>query len=271
MKRYYVYCHCFKDTNVIFYIGKGTGNRLASKDRSDIWKSCANRGYYAIKIKDNMTENEAIDFENELLQEFDTECNVLKKSHKVKKIDYEIINRIVAYDETSPTFLRYKVDRANGAIKAGEVAGSFDSSGYGQVYIKDRLYKIHRIIYCLFSKEDLDSNLLIDHIDGNKSNNIFSNLRLTNHSGNARNIDWSASKPSNTGERAISLRDNSFRVLWTQNNKQKEASFSFGPRSRRTKEEAFKLAINFRDSLIESGHITLVTLAPRHTGNPLKT
>lgn len=272
MNRYYVYCHCYVDTNEIFYIGKGTGNRLNSKNRSALWKACSSRGYYSLIVKDNLSENEAIDFENELLSVFDTTCNILKKSHKVKKIDFNFVNSILSYDESSPTFLRYKVDRANGAIKAGSVAGSFDSSGYGQVYIKDRLYKIHRVIYCLFLKEDLDCNLLIDHIDRNKSNNRIDNLRLTDSSGNAKNVDWSKSKPTNTGERAISLRSESYRVLWTEGNKrQKEKCFSFGERSKRTKEEAFELAIAFRNSLIESGFIKLVTLPPSQTGNPLKT
>lgn len=258
MNKYYVYCHCFKDTNEIFYIGKGTGRRMVSKCRTPLWKSItSSREYYTMKIRDDLMENEAIDLENELLLEFNTEANISQKSNKVKKISYDYIKEIVKYDETSPTFLRYKVPRANGAIKAGSIAGSFDSSGYGQIYLKDRLYKAHRVIYCLLSEQDLDSNLIIDHIDGNKSNNNISNLRLTTFSENARNIQWEKTKPSNTGERGISFRDDSYRVLWMRDGKQVEKSFTY-KRSRRTKEEAFKEAIAFRDSLIESGHINVV-------------
>ena len=259
MKKYYVYCHCFKDTNEIFYIGKGTGRRLVSKRRNPLWLYLtSSREYYSMKIRDFLEENEAIDFENELLLEFNTAANIVQKSNKVKRVSYNYIKEIVDYDETSPTFLRYRVPRANGAIKAGSVAGSFDSEGYGQIYMKDRLYKIHRLIYCLCSKEDLDSNLIIDHIDGNKSNNNIINLRLTTISENARNVRWEISKPSNTGERGISFRGDSYRVLWMQDGKQKERSFSF-KRSGRTKEEAFVEAISFRNSLIESGHINIVS------------
>lgn len=262
MSKYYVYCHCFKDTNEIFYIGKGTGRRLVSKYRTPLWKSLtSSRDYYSMKIRDCLDENEAIDFENELLSEFNTAANILQKSKKVKKISYDYIKEIVEYDETSPTFLRYKVPRANSAIKAGSIAGSFDSSGYGQIYFKDSLYKTHRVIYCLLSGQDLDSNLVIDHIDGNKSNNNINNLRLTTTSENARNIQWEKTRPSNTGERAISLRGNCYRVLWMLSGKQVEKPFSFGKRSRRTKEDAFKEAIAFRDSLIESGHINVVGLS----------
>lgn len=259
MKKCYVYCHCFEDTNEIFYIGKGTGRRYLSKQRNPAWKSLVkNRNYYSMKIKDGMSENEAIDFENELLQVFNTEANISQKSSRVKKISYASIKDVVEYDESSPTFLRYKVARANGSIPAGAVAGSFDSDGYGQIYIKDRIYKTHRIIYCLISQQDLDSNLVIDHIDGNKSNNNINNLRLTTCSENTRNIVWESVKPTNTGERAISLRDESYRVLWTENGKQRERTFSYR-RSKRSKEEAFEEAINFRNSLIESGLIKVVT------------
>ena len=259
MRKYYVYCHCFEDTNEIFYIGKGSGRRHLSKQRTPAWKSLVeNRNYCSMKIKEGMSENEAIDFENELLQVFNTEANISQKSSRVKKISYASIKDIAEYDESSPTFLRYKVARANGAIPAGTVAGSFDSYGYGQVYIRDRIYKTHRVIYCLVSGKDLDSSLIIDHIDGDKSNNNMDNLRLTTLSENTRNIVWESVKPTNTGERAISLRDESYRVLWTENGKQRERTFSYR-RSKRSKEEAFEEAINFRDSLIKSGLIKVVT------------
>ena len=258
MNKYYVYCHCFKDTNEIFYIGKGTGRRMVSKCRTPLWKSITpSRDYYAMKIRDNLAENEAIDLENELLLEFNTEANIAQKSNKVKKISYDYIKEIVEYDETSPTFLRYKVPRANGKIKAGDVAGSFDSSGYGQVFFKDRMYKVHRVVYCLHLEKDLDSNLIVDHLDGNKSNNNIKNLRLTTPSENARNIQWEKTRPSNTGERGISFRDDSFRVLWMRDGKQAEKSFTY-KRSRRTKEEAFEEAITFRNSLIKLGYINVV-------------
>jgi len=261
MKKYYVYAHCFSDTKEIFYIGKGTGRRLLTKStsRSQHWHNIlGTRSYFAIKVRDNLTEDQAIDFENELLKEFKPLANIVHDNFKVKKIDFNFIDSIVSYDETSPTFLRYKIDRANGAIKAGSVAGSFDSAGYGQVYFIDKLYKIHRVIYCLHSKSDLDSTLIIDHIDGNKSNNNISNLRLTTSSENARNIRWEEAKPSNTGERGVSLRGNYYRVLWMQDGKQKEKSFNFGPRSKKTQEQVLKEAIAFRNSLIESGYINVV-------------
>lgn len=57
-------------------------------------------------------------------------------------------NEWVYYDETSPTFLRWKVDRYSGKggriIKphAGDVAGSFDNYGYSVTGLFFKFYKI---------------------------------------------------------------------------------------------------------------------------------
>jgi hypothetical protein len=254
--KYYVYCHCFTDTNEIFYIGKGCDDRYLSSQRTSRWKNLTiNRGYYAMKIRDKLSEDSALELEFELLQEFKPEGNSVHTSNRIKRISFELMDSVVSYDETSPTFLRYKIRRANGAYKPGDIAGSFDSDGYGQIYVVDKLYKIHRIIYCLHMGCDLNSNLIIDHIDRNKSNNNINNLRLTSHSENGKNVNWSVLKPSNTGEQAISLRSYCYRVSWSDHNKQRERTFSFGVRSGTTKEAAFELAMQFRNSLVDSGLI----------------
>lgn len=254
--KYYVYCHCFSDTNEIFYIGKGCGNRLNSKDRATNWKLIkGNRPHYSMKIKEFTNEKDALDFEHELISEFLPKGNTNVAKSRIKLIDFKLINEIVVYDETSPTYLRYKIPRANNAYKAGDIAGSFDSDGYGQIYIIDKLYKSHRIIYCLHSGKSLDSNLIIDHLDRNKSNNNINNLRLTTINENAKNINWKLSKPTNTGERAISLKLTTFRVLWSFEGSQKERQFSFGVRSGISEAEALKNAITFRDTLISQGLI----------------
>lgn len=259
MNKYYVYCHCFQDSNEIFYIGKGAGKRLLSKDRSPLWNSLvASRQYYSMKIKDKLSEYEAFALEQELLQEFPTLGNVRRINNMAKRIVYDDINDVIEYDETSPTFLRWRQPINKISLKAGNAAGSFTSSGYGQICINYSVYRIHRIIYCLFSKEDLDSNLIIDHIDGNKANNNISNLRLTTAAENSRNIKWETARPSNTGERGISLRGSCYRITWGENGKRLEKQFFFGKRSNRTKEESLELAICFRDSLVDQGFISIV-------------
>lgn len=104
-----------------------------------------------------------------------------------------IFKDFVYYDETSPTFLRWKVDVYSGRYytileKAkGDVAGSLiSSSGYAQVKIKHKLSLCHRVIWELHFGE-IPKGLFIDHIDGDKFNNTLSNLRVTTRQGNARN------------------------------------------------------------------------------------
>ena len=47
---------------------------------------------------------------------------------------------------------------------------------------------MHRYIMIVILKNDVTSKVFIDHIDGNKTNNSRSNLRLSNVSDNSRNI-----------------------------------------------------------------------------------
>lgn len=50
-KEFYIYAHYTLDTNEIFYIGKGKGNRLGHKrGRSNLWKNIVNKHGYSKKI-----------------------------------------------------------------------------------------------------------------------------------------------------------------------------------------------------------------------------
>lgn len=69
--------------------------------------------------------------------------------------------------------LYYKDDRGSNKTK-GKAAGVFDGKGYVLVSINKRLYKAHRIIFKMIHGFDPD---VIDHVDGNKSNNAIENLR----------------------------------------------------------------------------------------------
>ena len=101
-----------------------------------------------------------------------------------KDINYELANDNFYYDETSPSFLRWKVSKGNS--KAGDIAGHYSNTGYYRVKLAGEQYAVHRIIWVLFHGE-IDSNLSIDHIDNVRTNNNISNLRLVNHKQNMNN------------------------------------------------------------------------------------
>ena len=109
---------------------------------------------------------------------------------KVKEITYEEISKLLAYDPTSKTGLRWLVDRGGGA-KAGQEAGRLNFRKGSipvawQVTINQKLYYAHRILY-LLNHRQITATLQIDHIDGNPLNNLIENLRLVSNTVNNRN------------------------------------------------------------------------------------
>jgi hypothetical protein len=66
---FYVYEHRRNDTGAVFYIGKGVGSRLRSKQgRTDYWcRVVAKAGYQAVKVVDGLDEELALLAEMELI------------------------------------------------------------------------------------------------------------------------------------------------------------------------------------------------------------
>lgn len=75
----YTYIHKDKETGIPFYVGKGRGNRAHSKSkRSNAWKRKVenlSNGYEVEIIKDNISESEAYELENELIEQYGYEWN----------------------------------------------------------------------------------------------------------------------------------------------------------------------------------------------------
>lgn len=76
--------------------------------------------------------------------------------------------------------LTWLVDRGGG-VKAGDIAGSTIQRphGYRLVSINDKLYKVHRICWLLYTGKDPGS-LEIIHLNGDGSDNRWSNLKGVN-------------------------------------------------------------------------------------------
>ncbi|QJA17851.1 HNH homing endonuclease [Salmonella phage vB_Sen_H9] len=103
---------------------------------------------------------------------------------KYKEMDYDLFNHYFYYDETSKTSLRWKVNK--GRVRKDTVAGTYYSQGYYIVRLNKECYLVHRVVWLLLHGE-IDSDLMIDHIDRNKLNNKGDNLRQVTQAENNKN------------------------------------------------------------------------------------
>ena len=69
---FYVYLHITKDTNEVFYVGKGKGNRAYKlSGRNKFWHNIVNKHGFKVKIiENNLTEDMAILLERKLITEY---------------------------------------------------------------------------------------------------------------------------------------------------------------------------------------------------------
>ena len=86
------------------------------------------------------------------------------------------------YNPETGVFIR-KVKTAI-ATNVGDEAGYLNKQGYVQMRVFGKTYQAHSLAW-LYVFGDFPA--LIDHIDGNRSNNAIENLRVANHSINGFN------------------------------------------------------------------------------------
>jgi hypothetical protein len=98
-------------------------------------------------------------------------------------ITQDYLKSILNYEEASGIFT-WKVSKAKN-IKIGSVAGIHDKCGYWIIRIDKKNYRAHRLAW-LYMNGNFP-NKYIDHIDNNKINNIYRNLREANDVENGRN------------------------------------------------------------------------------------
>lgn len=100
--------------------------------------------------------------------------------------------------------LRYCEESPTGLVDSEALpVGSVSASGYWEVKISGKIFKVHRLIYFLLNP-DSDQSLDIDHLDGDKLNNLSSNLRLCTKRINSKNRKKNKNNPS--GFKGISVR-----------------------------------------------------------------
>jgi hypothetical protein len=77
----------------------------------------------------------------------------------------------------------------------GHIYSNSNNEGYIRIRFLGREFRAHRIIWSLFNGE-IPEGMLVDHIDGNVSNNRIENLRLVTRQQNKANSRGDWNKPS---------------------------------------------------------------------------
>jgi hypothetical protein len=130
-----------------------------------------------------------------------------------------------------------------------------NGSGYHFVCLhKDKKlknHKIHRLVCFAFCMNPNDYTV-VDHLDRNRTNNMFNNLRWCTSSENNRNA--TISEKNTSGIKGVSKIKNSWRAQWCDND-HKNCSKCFSIRTHGD-EQAKALAIAFRkEKEIEFGYM----------------
>lgn len=151
-------------------------------------------------------------------------------------LSLERLQELLTYDPNTGDF-RWKINRGN-QVSAGQLAGT-KSNGYVAISIDAKLYRAHRLAFMFMLGRMPLPDLDVDHIDRDRSNNAWANLREVSRAKNLRNMTAPEHKPPN-----VNRRGNRWQVTFSVENKTKY--FGMYP----TIEEAVEVAERVREKLI---------------------
>lgn len=274
--KYCVYLHRRKDNHTIFYVGSGTNKRPKSKNRSSEWlKYTQVHEYYIDIVKEDLSLKDSRDLEQKYLTDYsETVINKVSKVAKTYELDLSIITEYLKYDELSPSCLVWIKNIPSGQnsnrqiTTSGTCAGFKVSDGSWRVGLKGKVYLAHRIVFALNTGR-INDNLLVDHVDGDRSNNRIDNLREVTYAVNMRNRKKVDNKSGVTGVyftavpsgNKISVNEYYMACVYLLDGKCSSKKYSI---SKHGKEEAFRLACQWRKEQIEQLNANGAGYTDRH-------
>lgn len=227
-KRFCVYVHKDQEGNVR-YVGSGTLDRAIkktgrSKEHLWLWDSLNKE-----VLISGLSKQESLIKEELIISQIGIE-NLLNKHSKVSKprdISYSFVSEYLEYDESANDKMKWlkSFKTGNYEYKVGSDVVCRDSKGYRVFSFLGQKYPAHRVIWVLYNKKDLQWNLVIDHVNHNKSDNSPENLRAVTQQVNVRNSSREPSKI--TGVTGIKASDRGYTAFWTENGVTRSRTFSF--------------------------------------------
>jgi hypothetical protein len=115
---------------------------------------------------------------------------------EIMEITQELLLEVFDYKDGN---LFWKVDRKGNKVKGKQANRLKKSNGYQEVTINKKNLYAHRVIFMMIHGRWPEQ---IDHIDGNRSNNLIDNLREANNAQNNRNT--SLRSTNTTGFKGVS-------------------------------------------------------------------
>jgi len=94
-------------------------------------------------------------------------------------------SEFLSYDPLSGNFTRLKA--IGNRFKVGEIAGTVNREGYVRITIFGMGFQAHRLAFYFMTGNLPPSDLEVDHINGDRADNRWVNLRLVSHAVNMQN------------------------------------------------------------------------------------
>ena len=101
-------------------------------------------------------------------------------------ITQDFLKELFHYDSETGQVFR-KTTNSKGAGKKGDPVGSLTEAGYLRTSISGRRHQVHRLVWCWVTGEWPEKGMIVDHINGNRADNRWENLRLCTASQNSFN------------------------------------------------------------------------------------
>lgn len=180
------------------------------------------------------------------------------------------------YDENSQSGIRRLFPVLAGRYKkivlqeANSIAGWCDKEGYWRVKVNRHIYQVNRVVWELFFGKIMCRSKIIDHVDGNTSNNNIRNLRIgTIKSNNENQKKYSNNSSGVTGVRWMRWDSEKSDVVLTY--AVAHWRDSTGKNSQKTYSvlrygllPAFKMACEYREKMIKELNSNGASYTERH-------